>query len=181
MLPDCGEEGGSANVQTRTLQAEGFFGVGYLYTFRQLSFGGLQLMLVLLLQAIWLPLHGYSYASAPFWAGVYLLPLLLGFGVMGSLAGRLVDNYGSRTLTTLGLTIMGLGLLVLTLLPYDFSYPEFAAIIFLIGVGNGLFVSPNNAALMNASPPEHRGSASGIRAMLTNTGSTLSIGMFFTI
>ncbi len=149
--------------------------------FAQLSFGGLQLMLVLLLQAIWLPLHGYSYASAPFWAGVYLLPLLLGFGVMGSLAGRLADNYGSRTLTTLGLTIMGLGLLVLTLLPYDFSYPEFAAIIFLIGVGNGLFVSPNNAALMNASPPEHRGSASGIRAMLTNTGSTLSIGMFFTI
>lgn len=147
----------------------------------QLAFGGLQLMLVLLLQAIWLPLHGYSYEVTPFWAGIYLLPLLAGFGIMGSIAGRLSDRYGARPLSTLGLVIMGIGLLTLTLLPYNFNYIDFALIVFFIGVGNGLFVSPNTAALMNASPPQHRGSASGIRAMLTNTGSTLSIGIFFTI
>jgi len=147
----------------------------------QLAFGGLQLMLVLLLQAIWLPLHGYSYEVTPFWAGVYLLPLLAGFGIMGSIAGRLADRYGARSLATIGLLIMGIGILMLTTLPYNFNYVEFALIIFFIGIGNGLFVSPNMTALMNASPPQHRGSASGIRAMLTNTGSTLSIGIFFTI
>ncbi|MEL9970950.1 MAG: MFS transporter [Metallosphaera sp.] len=147
----------------------------------QLAFGGLQLMLVLLLQAIWLPLHGYSYAVTPFWAGIYLLPLLAGFGVMGSIAGKLSDRYGARTLSTIGLVILGIGLLFLTTLSYNFNYVEFATIIFLMGVGNGLFVSPNNAALMNAAPPKHRGSASGIRAMFTNVGSTLSIGVFFTI
>jgi len=147
----------------------------------QLAFGGLQLMLVLLLQAIWLPLRGYSYEVTPFWAGVYLLPLLAGFGIMGSIAGRLADRYGARSLATIGLLIMGIGILMLTTLPYNFNYVEFALIIFFIGIGNGLFVSPNMTALMNASPPQHRGSASGIRAMLTNTGSTLSIGIFFTI
>ncbi|MCH4815643.1 MAG: MFS transporter [Saccharolobus sp.] len=147
----------------------------------QLAFGGLQLMLVLLLQAIWLPLHGYSYEVTPFWAGVYLLPLLAGFGIMGSIAGRLADRYGARSLATIGLLIMGIGVLTLTTLPYNFNYVEFALIIFFIGIGNGLFVSPNMTALMNAAPPQHRGSASGIRAMLTNTGSTLSIGIFFTI
>jgi EmrB/QacA subfamily drug resistance transporter len=147
----------------------------------QLAFGGLQLMLVLLLQAVWLPLHGYSYASTPFWAGIYLLPLLVGFGIMGSIAGRLSDRYGARILSTLGLLVMAAGLFYLTTLPYDFDYTRFAVTVFIIGVGNGLFVSPNMASLMNAAPPEHRGSASGIRAMLTNTGSTLSIGIFFTI
>ncbi|QKQ99056.1 MFS transporter [Metallosphaera tengchongensis] len=147
----------------------------------QLAFGGLQLMLVLLLQAIWLPLHGYSYAITPFWAGIYLLPLLAGFGIMGSIAGKLSDRYGARVLSTLGLIIMGTGMLFLTQLSYNFDYLQFALTIFFIGVGNGLFVSPNMASLMNASPPQHRGSASGIRAMLTNTGSTLSIGIFFTI
>ncbi|AWR96905.1 MFS transporter [Acidianus sulfidivorans JP7] len=147
----------------------------------QLAFGGLQLMLVLLLQAIWLPIHGYSYSVTPFWAGIYLLPLLAGFGIMGSIAGRLSDRYGAKVLATTGLVILGAGFLVLSTLPYDFSYPVFASIIFIMGIGNGLFVSPNMAALMNAAPPQHRGSASGIRAMFTNTGSTLSIGIFFTI
>lgn len=149
--------------------------------FAQLAFGGLQLMLVLLLQAIWLPLHGYSYEVTPFWAGIYLLPLLAGFGIMGSIAGRLSDRYGAKILSTLGLIILGIGFLLLTLLPYNFNYLAFALIVFFMGIGNGLFVSPNMASLMNAAPPQHRGSASGIRAMLTNTGSTLSIGIFFTI
>jgi len=142
--------------------------------FAQLAFGGLQLMLVLFLQAVWLPLHGYSYEVTPFWSGIYLLPLLVGFGLAGSVSGRLADRRGARLPATAGLIVMCVGLLLLAALPYDFGYPEFPAIIALIGVGNGLFVSPNTAALMNAAPPKHRGSASGIRAMLTNTGNTLS-------
>lgn len=149
--------------------------------FAQIAFGALQLMLVLWLQAIWLPIHGIPYSEAPFWAGIYLLPLLAGFGIMGSIAGRLSDRYGARVLATLGLVILGIGFIALTLLPYNFNYLEFATIIFITGIGNGLFVSPNMASLMNAAPPQHRGSASGIRAMLTNTGGTLSIGIAFTI
>jgi len=149
--------------------------------FAQIAFGGLQLMLVLWLQAIWLPIHGIPYSEAPFWAGIYLLPLLAGFGIMGSIAGKLSDKYGARVLATLGLAILGVGFIALTMLPYNFNYLVFATIIFIMGIGNGLFVSPNMAALINASPPQHRGSASGIRAMLTNTGGTLSIGLAFTI
>jgi len=149
--------------------------------FAQIAFGGLQLMLVLWLQAIWLPIHGIPYSEAPFWAGIYLLPLLAGFGIMGSIAGRLSDKYGARVLATLGLVILGVGFIALTMLPYNFNYLVFATIIFIMGIGNGLFVSPNMAALINSAPPQHRGSASGIRAMLTNTGGTLSIGLAFTI
>lgn len=149
--------------------------------FAQIAFGALQIMLVLWLQAIWLPLHGIPYSQAPFWAGIYLLPLLAGFGIMGSIAGKLSDKYGARTLATLGLAILGAGFIALTFLPYNFNYLIFATIIFIMGIGNGLFVSPNMAALINAAPPQHRGSASGIRAMLTNSGSTLSIGIAFTI
>mgnify|MGYP001772509085 CR=1 FL=1 len=149
--------------------------------FAQIAFGALQIMLVLWLQAIWLPIHGIPYSQAPFWAGIYLLPLLAGFGIMGSIAGKLSDKYGARTLTTLGLAILGVGFIALTFLPYNFNYLIFAIIIFIMGIGNGLFVSPNTASLINAAPPQHRGSASGIRAMLTNTGGTLSIGIAFTI
>ena len=149
--------------------------------FAQIAFGALQLMLILWLQAIWLPLHGISYSEAPFWAGIYLLPLLAGFGIMGSIAGRLSDKYGARTLATLGLAILGIGFIALTTLPYNFNYIVFAIIIFIMGIGNGLFVSPNTASLINAAPPQHRGSASGMRAMLTNTGGTLSTGLAFTI
>ena len=149
--------------------------------FAQIAFGALQLMLTLWLQAIWLPLHGIPYTEAPFWAGIYLLPLLAGFGIMGSIAGRLSDKYGARILATLGLAILGVGFLALTALPYNFNYLTFAIIIFIMGIGNGLFVSPNTASLINAAPPQHRGSASGMRAMLTNTGGTLSTGIAFTI
>ncbi len=143
--------------------------------------GGVMLMLIILLQGIWLPLHGFSYQSTPFWAGVYMIPLSLGFIVMGPLSGWLSDRYGARLLATLGMVITAIGFLLLAGLPYDFSYPLFALIIFMMGIGNGMFAAPNTASIMNSLPPEHRGAGSGMRATLQNTGQTVSLGIFFTI
>jgi MFS family permease len=143
--------------------------------------GGVMLMLIILLQGIWLPLHGYSYASTPFWAGIYMIPLSLGFIVMGPLSGWLSDRYGARLLATLGMAITAAGFLMLAELPYDFNYTLFALIIFMMGIGNGMFAAPNTASIMNSLPPEHRGAGSGMRSTLQNTGQTISLGIFFTI
>lgn len=146
-----------------------------------IAFGGVQIVLIILLQGIWLPLHGYSYQSTPFWAGVYMIPLMLGFVTFGPLSGTLSDKYGSRTLTTLGMLIVAISFVALSTLKYDFSYPEFALFIFLLGAGNGMFAAPNVAAIMNAVPPQYRGAASGMRSTFQNTGQTTSIAVFFTI
>jgi len=143
--------------------------------------GGVQIMLVILLQGIWLPLHGYSYQSTPFWSGIYITPLLLGFVVMGPISGRLSDRRGARGLATLGMVITAISFVFLSLLPYDFAFPEFAVILFVMGVGGGLFASPNTVSIMNSVPPEHRGAASGMRATFQNVGQTVSIAIFFTI
>ena len=148
---------------------------------RSIAYGGLMIMLVIFLQGIWLPLHGIPYSETPFWSGVYTIPLMLGFVAMGPISGWLSDKYGSRLLATLGMVIVGIGFILLTTLPYDFNYLEFALIIFLIGIGNGMFSSPNTASIMNSVPPQHRGVASGMRSTLQNTGQTMSIALFFTI
>jgi MFS family permease len=135
----------------------------------------------MLLQGIWLPLHGYSYESTPFWAGVFMLPLTAGFVIMGPLSGWLSDRYGSRGFATGGMILVALSFLVLAMLPYDFSYPVFALALLIMGLGNGMFGAPNIAAIMNAVPPEERGVASGMRAMLQNTGMVISMAIFFTI
>jgi MFS family permease len=143
--------------------------------------GGVMLMLIIMLQGIWLPLHGYSYASTPFWAGIYMLPMMLGFVVMGPLSGWLSDRYGARLLATTGMIVAAAAFLGLSTLPYNFNYPEFASILFVMGMGSGMFASPNTASIMNSVPPEHRGAASGMRATLQNTGQTISLAIFFTI
>ncbi|AOL16605.1 MFS transporter [Sulfolobus sp. A20] len=148
---------------------------------RSVAYGGLQIMLIIFLQGIWLPLHGYSYAETPFWAGIYMIPLMIGFVTMGPISGWLSDKYGARVLATLGMIIVAVGFLLLTTLPYDFNYFEFALIIFFMGLGNGMFASPNTASIMNSVPPKYRGSASGMRATIQNTGQTMSIAIFFTI
>src|ERR1700722_3704936 len=143
--------------------------------------GGVQIVLTILLQGIWLPLHGISYASTPFWAGVDMIPMVLGILVMGPLSGHLSDKYGARLLSTLGMVLAAGAFLTLSLLPYDFSYPQFAVTIFVLGIGSGMFAAPNTASIMNSVPPEHRGAASGMRATLQNTGQTVSIAVFFTV
>jgi EmrB/QacA subfamily drug resistance transporter len=143
--------------------------------------GGVMIMLVILLQGIWLPLHGYSYTSTPFWAGVYMLPMMLGFVVMGPLSGYLSDKHGSRFFATMGMVITAATFMALAFLPYDFSYLPLAVILFVMGLGGGMFGSPNIASIMNSVPPEHRGAASGMRATLQNSGQTISLAIFFTV
>ncbi len=143
--------------------------------------GGTQIMLIILLQGIWLPLHGYAYKSTPFWSGLYITPLLVGFVVMGPISGRLADRRGARGLATGGMLISATCLLLLTLLPYDFVFWQFALILFVMGLGGGLFASPNTVAIMNSVPPETRGAASGMRATVQNTGMSASTAVFFSI
>lgn len=143
--------------------------------------GGVMIILIMLLQGIWLPLHGYSFESTPFWAGVYMLPLTLGFVIMGPVSGFFSDRYGARWISTGGMLLVALSFVMLALLPYDFDYLPFAIALFLMGIGNGMFASPNSAAIMNSVPPEDRGVASGMMSTLMNSGFVISMGMFFTI
>ena len=143
--------------------------------------GGLQFMLIMWLQGIWLPLHGYSYDSTPLWAGIYTMPLMAGFLLMGPLSGWLSDRFGSRVFTAGGMIITGIGFLSLTLLPGDFPLAIFLLLLAVLGVGMGLFSAPNTTAVMNVVPPEQRGVASGMRATFQNTGTMLSMSFFFTI
>jgi EmrB/QacA subfamily drug resistance transporter len=143
--------------------------------------GGVQIMLIILLQGIWLPLHGISYQSTPFWAGIYMIPMIVGFSVMGPVSGYFSDRYGARFFATLAMIITAATFIALSFLPYDFDYTQFAVIIFVMGLGGGLFAAPNIASIMNSVPPEHRGAASGMRATLQNTGQTISLAIFFTV
>ena len=143
--------------------------------------GGMMFMLIILLQGIWLPLHGYSYESTPFWAGVYMLPLTVGVVIMGPISGMLSDKYGPRWIATAGMVIAATAFLILAALPYDFGYLEFGAAIFLMGIGNGMFSSPNTASIMNSVSPQDRGVASGMITTVIMTAFTASMAMFFTI
>jgi MFS family permease len=143
--------------------------------------GGVMLMLIILLQGIYLPLHGYAYSVTPLWAGIFMVPMTMGFLVMGPISGIISDKYGARTLATAGMVIVGSMFIVLAIMPFNFSYPEFALALFFMGIGNGMFASPNTAAIMNSVPSDARGSASGMRSTLMNAGMTASLGMFFTI
>jgi EmrB/QacA subfamily drug resistance transporter len=158
------------------------FAAGNLSSFLgSIARGGLQFMLIIWLQGIWLPLHGYNYAVAPLWAGIYLLPLLLGFVLLGPLSGWLSDRFGARVLSTAGMCIQAVGFLLLTFLPANFDYIWFALIIFMLGFGQGMFTAPNTSSVMNSLPPEQRGVGSGMRATFQNGGSLASIGIFFSI
>ncbi|MEM0136329.1 MAG: MFS transporter, partial [Thermoplasmatales archaeon] len=148
---------------------------------QSMALGGVMFMLIILLQGIWLPLHGYSYSSVPFWAGVYMSPIMVGSAVLGPISGTLSDRMGARFLTVLGMSVSAASTIFMSFLPYDFVYWQFALIIFVFGLGMGLFVAPNIAAVMNSLPPRDRGTGSGMMTTLQNTGQTASMGIFFTI
>ncbi|MEB3062360.1 MFS transporter [[Mycobacterium] zoologicum] len=143
--------------------------------------GGLQFMLIIWLQGIWLPLHGFSFESTPLWSGIYLLPMTVGFLVAGPLAGALSDRHGARPFTVGGMVLMAVTFVALVALPVDFDYWAFAALVFLNGLGGGIFTAPNSAVVMSSVPAEHRGAASGVRATFFNAGTSLSIGIFFSL
>ncbi|MEU6142731.1 MFS transporter [Streptomyces sp. NPDC047081] len=143
--------------------------------------GGLQFMLIIWLQGIWLPLHGYDFEDTPLWAGIFMLPLTLGFLLAGPLSGYLSDRFGARLFSTLGLALVACSFLGLLALPVDFDYGTFAALLLLNGLGQGMFSSPNTSSIMGSVPPEYRGVASGMRSTFQNSGTALSIGVFFSL
>jgi len=143
--------------------------------------GGLQFMLIIWLQGIWLPLHGYSYESTPLWAGIYLVPMTIGFLAAGPLSGYLSDKFGPRLFAAGGLLVMAVSFVGLLLLPGDFDYSVFAVLIFFNGLGGGLFAAPNTSLIMSSVPAHMRGAASGMRATFQNAGQVLSIGVFFSL
>ncbi|MUM15359.1 MFS transporter [Mycobacterium sp. CBMA271] len=143
--------------------------------------GGLQFILIIWLQGIWLPLRGYSYESTPLWAGIFLLPMTIGFLLAGPIAGVLSDKYGARPFATGGMVLSAVTFLALIAIPVNFNYWVFAALIFLNGLGSAIFTAPNTAAIMSSVPAHQRGAASGVRGTFFNAGSSLSIGIFFSL
>ncbi len=143
--------------------------------------GGLMFILIIWLQGIYLPMHGYDFANTPLWAGIAMLPLTVGFLVAGPVSGYLSDRFGARPFATGGMLVAALSFLLLEFLPVNFSYPEFAFILFLNGAGMGLFASPNRAGIMNSLPPNRRGVGAGMTATFQNSSMVLSIGIFFSL
>src|SRR6516165_10410939 len=143
--------------------------------------GGMQFMLIIWLQGIWLPLHGYGYSQTPLWAGIYLVPLTLGFLLAAPLSGILSDRFGAKPFTVGGALLTGATFLMLIFIPVNFAYWEFAIVIALNGFGSGLFFSPNWAEMMNSVPSDRRGAAGGMIATFQNSAFVLSIGIFFSL
>ena len=143
--------------------------------------GGLMFMLIIWLQGIWLPRHGYSFSQTPLWAGIYMLPLTAGFLLAGPVSGVLSDRFGSRPFATGGMIAAAGSFLLLEMLPIDFSYWAFGLILLLNGLSMGTFAAPNRAGVMNSLPPQHRGVGSGMNSTFQNSAQVLSIGVFFTL
>jgi len=146
-----------------------------------LARGGLQLILIVWLQGIWLPLHGYTFEETPLWAAVYMLPMTGGFLLAGPLSGWMSDRFGARYFSTGGMLITAAAFVGFLTLPADFEYVPFALLLLMLGIGMGAFASPNTASIMNAVPPEHRGASSGMRATFQNVASSLSLTLIFTL
>ena len=158
------------------------FTFGTLSTFLSaVARGGLMFMLIIWLQGIWLPQHGYDFVDTPLWAGIYMLPLVLGMLLAGPTSGYLSDRFGARPFATGGMLGAALSFILLTLLPIDFPYPLFAAVLFLNGVSMGMFASPNRAGVMNSLPSSDRGAGGGMNQTFQNSAQVLSIGIFFTL
>jgi len=146
-----------------------------------LSRGGMQFMLIIWLQGIWLPLHGYSFSQTPLWAGIYLIPLTIAFLLSAPLSGILSDHFGAKAFTVGGALLSAVTFLLLAFLPVDFNYWQFALLVAINGAGTGLFISPNRAEMMNSVPANQRGAAAGMIATFMNSASVLSIGIFFSL
>jgi MFS family permease len=158
------------------------FTFGTLSTFLSaLARGGLMFMLIIWLQGIWLPQHGYAFTDTPLWAGISMLPLTFGMLIAGPTSGYLSDRFGARGFATGGMLGSAAGFALLLMLPTNFAYPQFAAILLLIGLSMGMFASPNRAAVMNSLPPEARGAGGGMNQTFQNSAQVLSVGIVFTL
>ncbi|HEY3737080.1 MAG TPA: MFS transporter [Jatrophihabitans sp.] len=158
------------------------FSAGVLASFlASLARGGLQFILIIWLQGIWLPMHGYSFERTPLWAGIAMLPLTFGMLISGPVTGLLSDRFGARYFSTGGMIGTAITFLLIELMPIDFSYWVFGLLMFFSGLTMAMFGTPNRTAVMNSLPAEHRGAGSGMQSTFQNSASVLSIGVFFTL
>jgi MFS family permease len=109
------------------------------------------------------------------------LPLTAGVLIAGPISGILSDRHGARVFATVGMLSTALAFFLLEKLPVDFNYWAFAPLLLLMGLSNGLFMSPNRAAVMNSLPAEDRGAGSGMMSTFQNSAQVLSIGIFFSL
>jgi MFS family permease len=165
----------------RLFRIRAFAAGGFAGLLAAISRGGMQFMLIIWLQGIWLPLHGYKYEATPLWAGIYLLPLTIGFLVAGPICGYLSDRHGARVLSTAGMVVIAASFFGLLLVPTNFAYWLFALLVLINGIGGGMFSAPNSTAIMNSVPADQRGGAAGVQATFLNSGIVLSIGIFFSL
>jgi MFS family permease len=110
-----------------------------------------------------------------------MLPLTFGFLVAGPVTGYLSDRFGARIFATAGMLLFGASFIGLLALPVDFPYWAFAVTIAITGIGSGMFTAPNSASIMSSVPASQRGAASGMRSTFQNSGTALSIGVFFSL
>jgi MFS family permease len=158
------------------------FTFGTLSTFlAAVARGGLMFMLIIWLQGIWLPQHGYNFTRTPLWAGIYMLPLTVGMLISGPTSGYLSDRFGARGFATGGMVAAAASFVALALLPTNFAYPVFALVLLMNGVAMGLFASPNRAAVMNSLPRADRGAGGGMNQTFQNSAQVLSVGIFFSL
>jgi MFS family permease len=158
------------------------FTFGTLSTFLSaVARGGLLFMLIIWLQGIWLPEHGFDFNETPLWAGIYMLPLTIGMLLAGPASGYLSDRFGARWFATGGMIGAAVSFLLLDLLPTDFPFALFAVVLALNGISMGMFASPNRAGVMNSLPPGDRGAGGGMNQTFQNSAQVLSIGIFFTL
>jgi MFS family permease len=146
-----------------------------------LARGGLMFILIIWLQGIWLPQHGYSFSQTPLWAGIYMLPLTAGFLLAGPVTARLSDFVGARPFATGGMALAAVSFILLELLPVNFSYVLFAVLLFVNGLAFGSFAAPNQTGVMNSLPASERGAGAGMNSTAQTSSMVLSIGIFFTL
>jgi len=146
-----------------------------------LARGGLMFILIIWLQGIWLPRHGFTYSQTPLWAGIYMLPMTAALLIVGPVAGRLADRYGARPLATAGLLVTAMSFALLEMLSVNFAYLAFGAVLFLAGIGMGMFGAPNMMGIMNSLPADKRGAGAGMAMTFMSSAQVLSIGVFFTL
>lgn len=117
----------------------------------------------------------------PVMAGILLTPFAVSMMIMAPISGRLSDRYGSRMLSSVGLLISGLGLIGMMEIKETTSITELAIWMFISGLGSGMFFSPNTSAIMGAVSPQRRGIAGGVRTMMNNAGSVISMALSMAI
>jgi EmrB/QacA subfamily drug resistance transporter len=119
--------------------------------------------------------------DGPITAGIKLAPMAIGMLISSPLAGIWADRHGSRLLAALGMVVTAAGLALMTTLQIHTAYWQSSLWLFAVGIGSGMFNSPNTAAMMGTVPPHRRGIAAGARTMLQNTGAVISIAFVLAI